>query len=33
MPTARRIIEEHGGQLTVHADQGRGTDFTIALPM
>jgi signal transduction histidine kinase len=32
LPTARRIIEEHGGHLTVHADPGRGTDFTISLP-
>jgi signal transduction histidine kinase len=32
LPTARRIIEEHGGALTVHSEPGRGTDFTIALP-
>ncbi len=33
LPTSRRIIEEHGGHLSVHADTGRGTDFTITLPV
>ncbi len=32
LPTSRRIIEEHGGQINVHSDPGRGTDFTITLP-
>lgn len=32
LPTSRRIVEEHGGHLTVHADPGKGTDFTITLP-
>ena len=32
LPTSRRIIEEHGGTMTVHSEQGRGTDFTITLP-
>ena len=32
LPTARRIIEEHGGQLTVHSEPGRGSDFVIHLP-
>ena len=32
LPTARRIIEEHGGTLTIHSESGRGTDFQIALP-
>ncbi len=32
LPTARRIIEEHGGQLTVHSETGRGSDFVIHLP-
>jgi len=32
LPTARRIIEEHGGSLTVHAEPGRGSDFVITLP-
>jgi len=33
LPTARRIAEEHGGRLTIHAAPGRGTDFTLALPV
>ncbi len=32
LPTARRIIEEHGGALEVHSEPGRGTDFAISLP-
>jgi len=32
LPTTRRIIQEHGGRITVHTDLGRGSDFTIALP-
>jgi len=33
LPTARRIVEEHGGTLTIHSSVGRGTDFIIALPV
>lgn len=32
LPTSRRIIEEHGGTITVHSDVGRGTDFVVTLP-
>lgn len=32
LPTTRRLVEEHGGTLTVHSDPGRGTDFIITLP-
>ena len=32
LPTARRIIAEHGGTITVHSDPGRGSDFAIHLP-
>jgi signal transduction histidine kinase len=32
LPTTKRIIHEHSGQLTVHSDPGRGSDFTIRLP-
>ena len=32
LPTARRIVEEHGGELSVHSEPGRGSDFTIRLP-
>ena len=33
LPTARRIIEEHGGSITVHSEVGRGSDFLIAMPI
>ncbi len=33
LPTARRIVEEHGGTLAVHSETGRGTDFTISIPL
>jgi signal transduction histidine kinase len=33
LPTARRIVEEHGGRLTVHSDQGAGSDFVIHVPV
>ena len=32
LPTARRIIEEHGGRLTAHSEPGQGSDFVIHLP-
>jgi len=32
LPTARRIVEEHGGQITLLSDPEKGTDFTIHLP-
>lgn len=32
LPTARRLVEAHGGRLDVHSDPGAGTDFTIILP-
>lgn len=32
LPTARRIVEEHDGELTVQSEAGRGTRFTIDLP-
>lgn len=33
LPTARRIIEEHGGALDVHSEPGRGSVFKIAIPI
>ena len=33
LPTTRRIVEEHGGQIVVHSDRGRGSCFTIQLPL
>lgn len=32
LPTVRRIIEAHNGQITCESVQGRGTRFTISLP-
>lgn len=32
LPTARRIIEGHGGRMSVQSEPGKGTQFTIELP-
>lgn len=32
LPLARKIVEEHGGTLTVRSEPGRGANFYIALP-
>jgi two-component system sensor histidine kinase HydH len=32
LPTARRIVEQHGGELSLDSEEGRGTMFTIRLP-
>lgn len=32
LPTTRRIIEEHGGELTLHTEPGKGSEFTLELP-
>lgn len=32
LPTTKRLVEEHGGRITVHSDPGAGTDFMIELP-
>ena len=32
LPTTRRIIEEHGGTLSLHTEAGKGSEFTIELP-
>ena len=32
LPTARRIIEEHGGTLVAHSEVGRGSDFVVTVP-
>ncbi len=31
LPTARRLVEEHGGRLDVHSEPGKGTEFTLTL--
>jgi signal transduction histidine kinase len=33
LPTTRKIIEAHGGQISVDSEPGRGTRFTITLPV
>ncbi|MBT3295032.1 MAG: FHA domain-containing protein [Verrucomicrobia bacterium] len=33
LPVTKKIIEEHGGQLDVSSIEGRGTTFTISLPI
>lgn len=32
LPTAKRIIEEHKGTISVQSEEGKGTNFTIKLP-
>lgn len=33
LPTARRIVEAHGGRLEVHTTPGVGSDFNLIIPM
>ena len=33
LPTTRKIIEAHGGRIDVQSEVGRGTQFTIELPV
>jgi len=33
LPTARKIIEAHGGGITVQSELGRGTKFTLVFPV
>jgi signal transduction histidine kinase len=33
LPTTRRIVEEHGGAVRVHSEAGKGSRFSIALPL
>lgn len=32
LPTAQKIIEAHGGRISVHSEAGRGTQFTLEFP-
>jgi signal transduction histidine kinase len=33
LPTCRRIIEEHEGRIELHSEPGKGSNFTIFLPL
>jgi len=33
LPTARRIIEDHGGRISVQSEVGKGTNFQVQLPI
>jgi len=33
LPTARKIVDAHGGRIDVHSQLGKGTSFTIELPV
>lgn len=33
LPTARKIVEQHGGRIDVESEPGRGSAFTIRLPL
>ncbi|MFM9996173.1 MAG: two-component system sensor histidine kinase NtrB [Phycisphaerales bacterium] len=33
LPTARRLVEAHGGTIDVRSEPGRGTDFVVTVPM
>jgi signal transduction histidine kinase len=33
LPTTRKIVEAHGGQINVQSELGRGTQFTVKLPV
>lgn len=33
LPTVRRVAEEHGGTLTLESEVGKGTQFTLRLPL
>jgi len=33
LSTTRRILEDHGGRISVISERGRGTSFTLWLPL
>ncbi|MEO2022100.1 MAG: ATP-binding protein, partial [Pirellulaceae bacterium] len=32
LPTARKVVESHGGRISVQSVEGRGTKFTLEFP-
>jgi signal transduction histidine kinase len=32
LPTVRRVVEEHGGTVTLQSEPGKGTQFTLSIP-
>ena len=33
LPIARKIVEAHGGELSVRTEKGKGSEFTVRLPL
>jgi len=33
LPTCRRVVEEHNGHIILHSEPGKGSNFTIVLPL
>jgi signal transduction histidine kinase len=33
LPMSKRIVADHGGELRVRSEPGKGTDFTLELPL